>query len=171
MKITTKNRFASTAVVALSHLLHTNFNAILFFLPSCCKGLYISSGDLMDCRVIHICYLPNGLLLSASLYSVSFRRALHSSSSGVTSGGMSPSITWIFFCKIKLFHSFRCLYTVEPPIRGHPRDQGYVSACGRLKNKTGALGHTMHQTCLLELLRSLVIVLSTTGLLDVAFYT
>ena len=32
-KITTKNRFASTAVVALSHLLHTNVNAILFFLP------------------------------------------------------------------------------------------------------------------------------------------
>ena len=47
----------------------------------------------MDCRVIHVCYLPNGLLLSASLYSVSFRRALHSSSSAVTSGGMSPSMT------------------------------------------------------------------------------
>ena len=31
-------------------------------------------------------------------------------------------------------------------------------------------GHTMPQTCLLELLRPLVIVLSITGLLDVAFY-
>ena len=141
------------------------------FCHSLTKGLYISSGDLMDCRSIHICYLPNGLLLSASLYSVSFRRALHSSSSGVTSGGMSPSMTWIFFCKIKLFHSFRCLYTVEPPIRGHPRDQGNVCACGRLKKKHWcARGHTMHQTCVLELLRPLVIVLSITGLLDVAFY-
>ena len=138
------------------------------------KGLYISSGDLMDCRSIHICYLPNGLLLSASLYSVSFRRALHSSSSGVTSGGMSPSITWIFFCKIKLFHSFRLIvqmfiYTGTSH-KGHPKDQGYMSASVRLKKKK-QWGHTMHQTCLLELLRPLMIVLSITGLLDVAFYT
>lgn len=117
------------------------------FCHSLTKGLYISSGDLMDCRSIHICYLPNGLLLSASLYSVSFRRALHSSSSGVTSGGMSPSMTWIFFCKIKLFHSFRCLYTVEPPIRGHPKDQGHMSAYGRLEKKKNwcTRWHTTHQ--------------------------
>ena len=109
------------------------------FCHSLTKGLYISSGDLMDCRSIHICYLPNGLLLSASLYSVSFRRALHSSSSGVTSGGMSPSMTWIFFCKIKLFHSFRLIvqmfiYTGTSH-KGHPKDEGYMSAYGRLKKK------------------------------------
>ena len=124
------------------------------------KGLYVSSGDLMDCRVIHICYLPNGLLLSASLYSVSFRRALHSSSSGVTSGGMSPSMTWIFFCKIKLFHSFRLIvqmfiYTGTSH-KGHPKDEGYMCAYGRLKKKKKRWRHTMHQTCLLELLRPLM---------------
>ena len=32
-----KNRFASTAVVALSKLLHTNVNAIFLFPPPCCK--------------------------------------------------------------------------------------------------------------------------------------
>ena len=89
-----KKQICKYSCSSLSQLLHTNVNAVLLFLTSCCKrSLYISSGDLMDCRVIHICYLPNGLLLSASLYSVSFRRALHSSSSGVTSGGMSPSMT------------------------------------------------------------------------------
>ena len=147
------------------------------FCHSLTKGLYISSGDLMDCRSIHICYLPNGLLLSASLYSVSFRRALHSSSSGVTSGGMSPSMTWIFFCKIKLFHSFRLIVKMfiynGTSIRGHPWDQGYVSTYGRLRKKKNwcSRGHTMPQTCLWELLRSLVVVLSTPGLLDVAFYS
>ena len=121
------------------------------------KGLYISSGDLMDCRSIHVCYLPNGLLLSASLYSVSFRRALHSSSSGVTSGGMSPSMTWIFFCKIKLFHSFMSIVNCGTSHR--------VRVCLRKVEKQNwcSRGHTMHQTCLLELLRPLVIVLSITS--------
>ena len=144
MKITTKNRFASTALAALSHLLRTNVLPSSSFCHPVAKGLYISLGDLMDCWVIHICYLPDGLLLSASLYSVSFRRALHSSSSGVTSGGMSPSMTWIFFCKIKLFVSFRLIvkmfiYTgtshkgtpLGPRVRAHLRKVE--------KKKTGAL--------------------------------
>ena len=147
------------------------------FCHSLTKGLYISSGDLMDCRVIHICYLPNGLLLSASLYSVSFRRALHSSSSGVTSGGMSPSMTWIFFCKIKLFHSFRLIVkmfiytgTSHKGTPLGPRVRVHLWKVEKKKNWC-TRGHTMHQTCLLELLRSLVVVLSTPGLMDVAFYS
>ena len=73
--------------------------------------------------------------------------------------------------KVKVFFLVQVYVfnTVEPPVSGHPRDQGEVSAYGGVRKKSCTRGHITHQNKHFKTLRPLVTVSSIKGLLDVAF--